>query len=497
MTHRIGRLPALLLTGSLLLTIGFAAPEAHAAPEDNWVLTWSDEFDGTGVDESKWGFDTGNWILDAKGNPVTNGWGNNEKEYYKRENATVADGILSLTAKQEAVHDPVQGDFDYTSAKLLTKGKFSTCYGRIEVRARMDTGASLWPAIWMLPEEQVYGAWATSGELDIMEGWGSRPSDLCGTIHFGDVWPNNTYLTKEYTLPDSTVSDWHTYAIEWEAGEIRWYADDVLYSTQTNWYAVNRTFPAPFDQNFYLILNLAVGGHFDGVGDGTQADPTLFANGAQKQMQVDYVRVYQKDGKQTIPVKPSQPAMTLYAMAGGNATLQNYDDRSVAEVLASGSQTYSVMLAKECIPLTAGVPYTISFSVAASTKRPVLVTLEDAAYNRLLSETIQADTTPMQYTFAVTPEQTDSLDFKLQLGNLGEGTPTAAHTVTLSGLSITPAGQTGDCNGDGSVNAADAAVLRDFLCCKGELPQAAHADCNADGRINALDLTLLKRLLLQ
>lgn len=487
---------AAALAGALLLTGSTAVAADTQAAANDWVLTWSDEFDGTTVDESKWGFDTGNWIRDAKGNLVTGGWGNNEKEYYQKENAAVSDGLLTITARQETVQDPAQGNYDYTSAKLLTKGKFSTCYGKIEVRAKMDTGASLWPAIWMLPEEEVYGGWAASGELDIMEGWGSRPADLCGTIHFGDVWPGNTYLTSNYTLPDSTVSDWHTYAVEWEADEIRWYADDVLFGTQNRWNSANRPFPAPFDQNFYLILNLAVGGHFDGVGDGTQVDPALFANGAEKKMQVDYVRVYHKNGEITTPITPTQPAMKLYTMDGGGATLQNFNDRAEATVTATGTETYSVMLTKESLTLQAGVPYDISFSLSSTEARSALVTLEDAAYQRFLSEAITARTTPTDYSFRFTPEADMTADFKLQLGNMSDSAPAVPHTVTLAGLSVRPACAVIDLNGDGACTGADYALLCDFVHGRAvsSLPDAA--DCNKDGCIDAADLTVLKRRLL-
>ncbi|MBQ4533928.1 MAG: family 16 glycosylhydrolase, partial [Ruminococcus sp.] len=256
-------------------------------------LVWSDEFSGESLDDSKWSYELGNWKLDANGNYITNGWGNNEQQFYTDSNAAVKDGILTISARKEHYSDKVQGEYEYTSARLSSQHLFSTCGGRIEVRARCDSGKSLWPAIWMLPEDSAYGGWAASGEIDIMEGWGSTPEKICGTIHFGDVWPNNTYLTNNYEFTDGdSTENWHTYAIEWESDEIRWYVDDTLYSTQTDWYSANRTYPAPFDQNFYLILNLAVGGHFDGV-DGIHADPSIFDDG-EKQFQIDYVRVYDK-----------------------------------------------------------------------------------------------------------------------------------------------------------------------------------------------------------
>ncbi|MBQ4464921.1 MAG: family 16 glycosylhydrolase, partial [Oscillospiraceae bacterium] len=280
-----------LLADGVLDVFDLALMKRNLSQSPEMRLIWSDEFDGDTLDRTKWAYELGNWKLDAAGNYITNGWGNNEQEFYTDSNASVQDGVLTIAARQEAYSDPVQGDYAYTSARLSTQHLFSTCGGRIEVRARCDAGRSLWPAIWMLPEDSVYGGWAASGEIDIMEGWGSTPEKICGTIHFGDVWPNNTYLTNDFEFPagDST-ENYHTYAIEWESGEIRWYVDDTLYSTQNDWYSTNHAYPAPFDQNFYLILNLAVGGHFDGV-DGIYADPATFADG-ERHFDIDYVRVY-------------------------------------------------------------------------------------------------------------------------------------------------------------------------------------------------------------
>ena len=138
--------------------------------EENWSLYWSDEFDGENVNLEKWSFDNGNWMFDEKGNYITSGWGNSEKQFYRAENSTIQNGALKIEARKEIYSDPIQGDYEYTSSKLVTKGKFSTCYGKIEVRAKVDAGASLWPAIWMLPEKNIYGDWASSGEIDIYGG---------------------------------------------------------------------------------------------------------------------------------------------------------------------------------------------------------------------------------------------------------------------------------------------------------------------------------------
>ncbi|WDC85649.1 glycoside hydrolase family 16 protein [Caloramator sp. mosi_1] len=268
--------------------------------KDNWKLVWSDEFNGKELDLTKWGYDIGNALVDANGNKIADGWGNNEKQYYtdSKNNVYVQDGKLKIIARKENVTDQFGTTLNYTSGKIKTKGKYSKKYGRIEVKAKLPEGKGLWPAIWMLPEKDVYGGWAASGEIDIMEAWGSNTNKVAGTIHYGSSWPNNTYTGKEYLFPEgqSVSSDFHTYAIEWEPGEIRWYVDGNLYQVQNNWYSKDPnsgekfSFPAPFDQEFYIILNLAVGGHWDGEPNENTVFPAT--------MEVDYVRVYELVGRE-------------------------------------------------------------------------------------------------------------------------------------------------------------------------------------------------------
>ena len=391
-------------------------------------LVWSDEFDGDALDSEKWRYELGNWKLDASGNYITNGWGNNEQEFYTDSNATVQDGVLTIAARKEHYTDPVQGDYDYTSARLSTEHLFSTCGGRIEVRARCDAGKSLWPAIWMLPEDSAYGGWAASGEIDIMEGWGSNPEKICGTIHFGDVWPNNTYLTNDYTFPEGDSSEnWHTYAVEWTSGEIRWYVDDVLYSTQKDWYSANHAYPAPFDQNFYIILNLAVGGHFDGV-DGIYADPSIFENG-DRQFQIDYVRVYDL-GDAFVPAEVTSLPLELYT-EGADAALVNKDGETVITVNSTGELEYGVMGLIRGKQVQPGKTYTLEFDVSSTAEREMTVTAEDASYHRYLDETIHLTGEETHYSLPVTFDAELQADLKFQLGAIGNAASAGAHTVTL------------------------------------------------------------------
>ena len=394
-------------------------------------LVWSDEFESDTLDNTKWAYELGNWKLDADGNYVTNGWGNNEQEYYTDSNTTVHDGVLTIAARKEHYTDPVQGEYDYTSARLSTQHLFSACGGRIEVRARCDSGKSLWPAIWMLPEDSAYGGWAASGEIDIMEGWGSTPEKICGTIHFGDVWPNNTYLTNNYTFTqgDST-ENWHTYAVEWESGEMRWYVDDTLYSTQSDWYSTNHKYPAPFDQNFYIILNLAVGGHFDGI-DGVHADPSIFADG-EKHFDIDYVRVYELD-KTFEPTPVTSFPLESY-IEGADASLANKDGETVITVNSVGTLEYGVMGLIRGNKVRKGEKHTLSFDVSSTICRDIIVTAEDSSYTRYIDEKIAVTPEDGHYSFDVTFDDDMSIDLKFQLGNIGEAASSGAHTVTLKNI---------------------------------------------------------------
>ena len=245
----------------------------------DWTLAWNDEFDGDRLDTSKWSFQVGNGC-----DIGLCGWGNNELQTYTTSNATVGSGLLSITAREQSV-----AGSDYTSARIRTIEKGDWKYGRFEVRARLPEGQGLWPAIWLLPSDAVYGGWAASGEIDIMEARGQSRSTVHGTLHYGASFPNNQSSGDAYTLPSGTFTDdFHTFVLEWTEGRMVWYVDDTPYQVQTEWSTTAAAFPAPFDQEFYLLLNVAVGGNFVGAPDAS----TIFP----QEMEVDYVRVYQKTG---------------------------------------------------------------------------------------------------------------------------------------------------------------------------------------------------------
>jgi autotransporter-associated beta strand protein len=244
------------------------------------VVSWYDEFDGPGVDPARWVYDLG---TGSQFGLV--GWGNNELQYYtnRASNARVANGLLEITARREAF-----AGMDYTSARLTTRGTFSQAGGRFEIRAALPLGQGFWPAFWMLPTGSPYGGWAASGEIDILEARGQHPNRIENTIHYGGPWPDNAYTGSGYTLPaGGSIADFHTYAVEWDlepAPSLRWYVDDRLSWSTNQWWSTGGGYPAPFDQPFHLLVNLAVGGNFVGPPDGSTPFPSA--------MKVDYVRVY-------------------------------------------------------------------------------------------------------------------------------------------------------------------------------------------------------------
>jgi beta-glucanase (GH16 family) len=256
---------------------GTAAQQWNVQPvgASTWRLVWADEFNGTGIDQSKWSFEVNG-----------NGGGNNELQYYtaRPENARVENGHLVIEARKEAYAGK-----QYTSARLNSRLKGDWLYGRFEARIKLPRGQGIWPAFWMLPTDNKYGSWAASGEIDILEAINTHAAGgntIYGSIHYGNTVPNNQHITVAYTPGTSIADNYHTYAVEWEPRQIRWYVDNVLYSTQTQWSSGGGAYPAPFDQRFHALLNLAVGGNWPGSPNSTTAFP--------QQMLVDYVRVYQK-----------------------------------------------------------------------------------------------------------------------------------------------------------------------------------------------------------
>lgn len=265
------RFSSLLLGFSASLFSIISSPLLGQCPE----LVWADEFEGMALDAAKWSHQLGDGCAISTD---LCGWGNNELQWYQSQNATVEDGILKIVAKRETVQNR-----SYTSARIRSKDLGDWTYGRFEAAIKLPQGKGIWPAFWMLPTDEVYGGWPQSGEIDIVELIGQEPEVVHGTIHYGNLWPGNQSLTEAYTLHDGIFNDdFHKFAVEWAPGEIRWLVDDYLYAVKRSSDVL--PFSWPFDQDFHLLLNVAVGGNWPGNPDATTAFPQT--------MEVDYVRVY-------------------------------------------------------------------------------------------------------------------------------------------------------------------------------------------------------------
>ena len=259
---------------SLALIFCFVAATGFLTKPKSPKLIWSDEFDYTGLpDSTKWTYDIGT------GPPED--WGNQELEYYTRKasNARVENGKLIIEAHQESF-----GGKNFTSARLVTRGKADWKNVRIDVRAKVASGKGAWSAIWMMPVVKQYGEWPACGEIDIMEHVGFNPKQVHGTIHT-QLYNHMIGTQKEgiVQVPDAT-EQFHVYSLDWKSDRLDFLVDGKIYQTVTK-VAQDDFRGWPFDQQFYLIMNLAVGG---GWGGRQGVDASIWP----RKMEVDYVRVY-------------------------------------------------------------------------------------------------------------------------------------------------------------------------------------------------------------
>lgn len=261
-------------------------PDTTTTPKITYTQVWSDEFDGAAgapVDPAKWSFDVGDGCTAG-----ICGWGNNEKEYYTNgtDNASLdGQGHLAIVARVSALSvSCYYGPCRYTSAKITTRGKMSAAPGRVEARIRIPKGQGLWPAFWMLGNDFGTVGWPASGELDIMENKGSAPNTSSSAIH-GPGYSGNTPFAHGNTIsaPATLADDYHLYAVEWNASIASFYVDGIMHY-QVLRGDIERYGTSILDKPYYIILNLAVGGNFDGD---PASDSILPAT-----MLVDYVRVY-------------------------------------------------------------------------------------------------------------------------------------------------------------------------------------------------------------
>lgn len=281
---------------TLFIAICGCSPDEKQNVATKFNLVFQDEFEANGApDASKWTFDIGR-------GPLNDGWGNNESQFYKSENTVVQNGYLIITAKSETF-----GGVNFTSSRIKSRNKFEQKYGRFEARIKLPQGKGMFPAFWLLgqnfceaqtqvgnnvtcnsslPNFEVGNVlWPQCGEIDIMEYLGNKPTEVFGTIH-GPGFAGGNSISKKYNLlNDRFDADFHVFGVEWTANHINWYVDNVLYSQITRLDVEKKGGQWVFDNSFYMLLNLAVGGNLPG----SPNDDTKFP----QRMLVDYVRVYQ------------------------------------------------------------------------------------------------------------------------------------------------------------------------------------------------------------
>lgn len=302
-----------LLTALAGWTACTSATATTAPAKPAWNLVWADEFEGTALDRNKWKPEESCW-----------GGGNQERQCYtdRAENIRVADGVLHLIAHKEQFTGPdrppeiadtpnLKKTQEYTSAKIRTLGISSWKYGKIEFRAKPPKGQGTWPAVWMMPADNVYGGWPLSGEIDILEGvnlgatcetcqGGVGENRMISAIHFGDYAPKNKLHDTRVALPSNALpsDEFHVWTLEWGEGVMRFYLDGRKYweRTSADWETASpraKSNPvAPFDQPFYIMANLAIGG---GLSEKNN-DKGVAANITPAAFLIDWIRIYQCSG---------------------------------------------------------------------------------------------------------------------------------------------------------------------------------------------------------
>ena len=422
---------------------------AKKLSKKGYTLKWEDNFDGDSLNRDDWNVEL-----------HEPGWVNNELQAYvdSTDNIEVKDGHLVLKPKKTKD--------GYTSGRVNTQGKHDFKYGIFEARVKVPKGQGYLPAFWMMPtDENLYGQWPKCGEIDIAEVMGQETDKLYGTIHFGKPHKETqgTYKTTKKDFSD----EYHTVAVEWVPGRITWYVDGVKYHEARDWYTANEgddplTFPAPFDQDFYMILNLAVGGSWVGnINDDTIADMDNQA------YEIDYVRAYQKAkyDESNVEAVPASDGIKLrdpdkngnYIVNGdfaknedlvkdegwafktaqnGEATATIADNKVTIKTANAGDVDYSVQIVQNNLPMEKDASYQLSFDAASTEARRIKVAIQgpDQGWIAYMpQETVEIGTEKKTYTYNFTVRQSSDpngrLDFNL--GALGSTADVELSNIVL------------------------------------------------------------------
>jgi beta-glucanase (GH16 family) len=433
---RILSIALVSVMGLSLLCAAGCKPSGTPAPElEGYELLWHDEFDGKAMDENIWSYD-----------PHEPGWTNEELQEYttSTDNVFVRDGNMVLKAIKTM---DANGNDYYTSGKIKSQNKEDFMYGKVVVSAKVPEGQGLWPAIWMMPtDESYYGQWPKCGEIDIMEVLGSDVKTAYGTVHYGapHAEQQGTVVLDEGSFADS----FHEYSVEWEPGEMRWYIDGNLYLTVNDWFTAvegedEKPYPAPFNQTFFVQMNLAVGGTWPGNPD----DTTNFDNA---EFLIDYVRVYQKPEYDTNVTKPEKQFRTADATGnfinngdfseaedltddvdwkfllfnGGEGSAEIKDNTMIIYSEAEGTEEYSVQLVQPDLPMIKGHKYRVTFDCWAEEERDLVVCVSapTAGWIRYLQDTKLTATTEKQtftYDFEMTAKDDNNGRLEFNMGKRG------------------------------------------------------------------------------
>lgn len=403
-------------------------------------LVWKDDFDGKKLNKKNWNYE----IHEP-------GWVNNELQSYgtSTKNTYVKDGCLVI---QPIKKENPNGTVSYTSGRVNTMDKHTFTYGRVEARLKVPKGQGYLPAFWMMPnDESFYGQWPKCGEIDIMEVLGHDTPTVYGTLHFGE--PHSS-AQGSYTLESGNFADeFHVFAVEWEPGEMRFYCDDVNYKTINNWYTKRQgfgevTFPAPFDQPFYIIFNVAVGGDWPGYPDET----TTF--GEEAQMVVDYVKVYQKKEYNEDVDKPVIEVSATAADSSGNLLkttdkdwgflnfnggAANYSYKNeVLDIypIKDASVLHAIQVVNGPIAMIKGSIYRLSFDAYADEARTMIacISAPNAGWVRYLQDTTCKLTTEKQkfvFDFKMLDNSDPTARLEFNCGNQGSLAPIHISNVRL------------------------------------------------------------------
>lgn len=411
------------------------APKKSDIPQyEGYTLLWHDEFDGDSLNMDNWNME-----------PREPGWTNNELQEYTQstDNIFVRDGKLIL----KAIKTQKNGKDYYTSGKVNSQNKRDFMYGKVVARAKAPEGQGLWPAIWMMPtNESYYGQWPKCGEIDIMEVLGNQTHIAYCTVHYGEPHAEQQGLK---TLTSGSFADsFHEYSVEWEPGEMRFYIDGTLVLTVNDWFTAvagedEKPYPAPFNQTFFVQMNLAVGGNWPGNPDET----TDFS---KAEFEIDYVRVYQKPKYDTNVKKPEkefrdplEDGNLIYngnfaeaedlsddinwkflLFQGGQGTAEIKDETMIITTQNQGVVDYSVQLVQPDLPMIKGKKYRITFDARASEVRDMIVCISapNNGWIRYFPDTMLTMSTEWQtytYEFTMTERNDPKGRLEFNMGNKG------------------------------------------------------------------------------